>query len=152
MLNWRHWPTTSISLHNQFQTYHERSWGIGCGDTPRGYVVAGAPPALIEPEPDGTVSISNALACMPFTPEIVLDMLAYLYHEQPNTYGPYGFYDSYNLMVNPPWYSRTIYSINKGCALLMLENACTGLIWDVYTASARIQHALHLLGFTHQPL
>ncbi len=137
-----------LSLRDQFRTYHERSWGIGCGDTPRGYVVAGAPPALAPPEPDGTVSISNATACMPFIPAEVLAMLDYLYHEQPQTCGPYGFYDSYNLAVKPPWYSRTIYGINKGCALLMLENARSGLIWDVYSSSLLIQRALNVLGFT----
>jgi len=140
-----------LSLRDRFGAYHERSWGIGCGDTPRGYVVAGAPPALIPPEPDGTVSISNALSCMPYMPDAVLDMLDYLYHKQPDTQGPYGFYDAYNLSTNPPWYSRTVYGINKGCALLMLENACTGLIWDVYTSGSRIQHALNVLGFTRQP-
>ncbi len=139
-----------LSLREQFPTYHERSWGIGCGDTPRGYVVAGAPPAFIAPNPDGTVSISNAMACLPFMPEAVLDMLDYLYHEQPQACGPYGFYDAYNLAVNPPWYSSTIYGINKGCALLMLENARTGLIWEIYTADARIQRALDILGFTTQ--
>lgn len=139
---------TCLSLSGRFRTYHARSWGIGCGDTPRGYVVAGALPALVPPEPDGTVSISNATACLPLIPEAVTDMLDYLYHEQPQTWGPYGFYDAYNLDVTPPWYSRTLYAINKGCALLMLENALTGLIWDVYTGSPWIQRALATLGFT----
>ncbi|MGC8801925.1 MAG: glucoamylase family protein [Chloroflexus sp.] len=137
-----------LSLRDRFRTYHEQSWGIGCGDTPRGYVVTGALPALAPPEPDGTVSISNTTACMPFIPAEVLAMLDYLYHEQPQTCGPYGFYDAYNLAVKPPWYSRTIYGINKGCVLLMLENARSGLIWDVYSSSLLIQRALNVLGFT----
>jgi len=136
-----------LSLRGRFRTFHARSWGIGCGDTPRGYVVAGALPALIPLEPDGTVSISTATACLPWVPEAVLDMLDYLMHEQPQTWGPYGFYDAYNLDVTPPWYSRRVYGINKGCALLMLENALTGLIWDVYTHSPWIQQALAILGF-----
>ncbi|WP_448337539.1 glucoamylase family protein [Chloroflexus aurantiacus] len=140
-----------VSLHERFRTYHANSWGIGCGDTPRGYVVAGAPPALIPPEPDGTVSISNATACLPFIPDDVLAMLDYLYREHPQSYGRYGFYDAYNLDTVPAWYSHTIYGINKGCALLMLENACTGLIWDIYTNSHMIQRALAVLGFTSQP-
>lgn len=138
-----------LSLSERFRTYHARSWGIGCGDTPRGYVVAGALPALVPPEPDGTVSISNAAACLPLIPDAVTDMLDYLYHEQPATWDPsYGFYDAYNLDVTPPWYSRTVYGINKGCVLLMLENALTGLVWDVYTAHPWIQRALAILGFT----
>ncbi len=139
-----------LSLSGRFRTYHTRSWGIGCGDTPRGYVVAGAPPALVPLEPDGTVSISNAAACFPFLPEEVTAMLDYLYHEHPLTWGPYGFYDACNLDVTPPWYSRTVYSINKGCALLMLDNALSGLTWAVYTASPWIQRALAVLGFVRQ--
>ncbi len=136
-----------LSLSGRFRTFHERSWAIGCGDTPRGYVVAGAPPSLVPPEPDGTVSISTATACLPWLSEAVLDMLEHLYREHPSTWGPYGFYDAYNLDVTPPWYSRRVYGINKGCALLMLENALTGLIWDIYTASPWIQRALTILGF-----
>ncbi len=136
-----------LSLSGRYRTYHAHSWGIGCGDTPEGYRVSGAPPALVPSHPDGTVSISNATACLPFIPDAVLPMLAYLYREQPRTWGPYGFYDAYNLDVDPPWYSTAVYGINKGCALLMLENYLTGLIWDLYTHSAWIQRALAVLGF-----
>lgn len=137
-----------LSLAEHFRTYHARSWGIGCGDTPIGYRVLGAPPALELSPPDGTVSISNATACLPFIPDAVLPMLDYLYHEQPRTWGPYGFHDAYNLYVTPPWYSDALYGINKGCALLMLENYLSGMIWDVYTRSPWIQAALAVLRFT----
>ncbi|MGQ9491285.1 MAG: glucoamylase family protein [Anaerolineae bacterium] len=136
-----------LSLAGRFRTYHARSWGIGCGDTPAGYQVQGAPPAREPPRPDGTVSISNAAACLPFVPDAVLPMLDYLYHEQPRTWGPYGFYDAYNLDVSPPWYSTAVYGINKGCALVMIENYLSGLIWDVYTHSPWMQQALAVLGF-----
>lgn len=138
-----------LSLAGRFRSYHALSWGIGCGDTPAGYRVSGAPPALEPPRPDGTVSISNATACLPFVPDAVLPMLDYLYHEQPRTWGTYGFYDAYNLDMTPPWYSTAVYGINKGCALIMIENYLSGLIWDVYTYSPWIQTALRVLGYNY---
>jgi len=130
-----------------FRTYHANSWGASAGDSPWGYDVSGATPALVEPAPNGTVSIYGALAALPFAPELVLPMIAQLYDEHPPTWGPYGFYDAYNLHVEPAWYSRDLYGIDKGCSLLLIENYLTGLIWRVYTDSAPIQHALRVLGF-----
>jgi hypothetical protein len=74
-------------------------------------------------------------------------MADYLYRAHPQTWGDYGFYDSYNLAVDPPWYSSSLYGIDKGCSLLMIENHLTGLIWKTYTESPFIQKALGILGF-----
>ncbi len=74
-------------------------------------------------------------------------MADYLYHHQPQTWGPYGFYDGYNLDSAPPWYSSAIYGINKGCSMIMLENYRSRLIWETYTNSPSIQKAMAMLGF-----
>ncbi|MEZ4591254.1 MAG: glucoamylase family protein [Chloroflexota bacterium] len=132
----------------QFKTYHAKSWGISCGDSPWGYDVSGSTPSLHPPKPNGTVSIYGAISSLPFTPEHTLAMINYLYHEQPQTWGPYGFYDAYNLATSPPWYSASLYGIDKGCSMLMIENYLTGLIWETYTNSQTIQQALAILGFT----
>lgn len=133
-----------------FATYHARSWGVSCGDSPWGYDVSGAPPSFFEPRPNGTVSIYSALSALPFTPEPALEMMRYLYENHPRTWGPYGFYDAYNLDVSPAWYSQALYGIDKGCSMLMIENYLTGLIWNVYTSSPTIQEALSILGFTRR--
>lgn len=133
-----------------FKTYHANSWGASAGDSPWGYDVSGATPALHPPQPNGTVSIYGALSSLPFTPELTLNMVQYLYEHHPQTWGPYGFYDSYNLAVTPPWYSRSLYGIDKGCSMLMIENYLSGLIWDTYTNSPLIQKSLGILGFTRR--
>ena len=74
-------------------------------------------------------------------------MILHLYSEHPQTWGKYGFFDSYNLNTKPPWYSHSLYGIDKGCSMLMVENYLSGLIWDVYSNSAYIQKALGILGF-----
>lgn len=134
----------------QYRTYHARSWGLSAGDSPWGYEVAGSLPCLGEPYHTGTVSIYGALSCLPFLPQETVEMMAHLYHHHPATWGEYGFFDSYNLAVEPAWYSQVLYGIDKGCSLLMIENHLSGLVWEVYTSSAVIQKALSVLGFTQR--
>jgi len=132
---------------SQFSTYHEKSWGASAGDSPWGYDVSGATPCLHAPKPNGTVSIYSALACLPYLPELTLEMAEYLYSQHPQTWGRYGFFDAYNTSVNPPWYSQVLLGIDKGCSMLMIENRLTGLVWNTYTNSPLIQNALSILGF-----
>lgn len=134
----------------EFPTYHANSWGISCGDSPWGYDVSGSTPSLEPPVPNGTVSVLAALASLPFVPSETLAMMEYIYRHVPQLWGPYGFYESYNLAVSPPWYSRDIYAINKGCAMIMIENYLSGLIWDTYTNSPTIQKSLKVLGFSRR--
>ena len=77
-------------------------------------------------------------------------MMQYLYNEHPQSWGKYGFFDAYNLSVNPPWYSSAIYGIDKGCSMLMIENYLSGLVWKTYTNSPVIQKALLVLGFSRR--
>ena len=136
-----------IEHSNLYKTYHANSWGISAGDGPRGYEVAGSAPCLGKPRHHGTVSIYGALSSLPFIPELTMEMVHYLYHNHPKTWGPYGFFDSYNLDVTPPWYSNSIYGIDKGCSMIMVENHLSSLIWNTYTNSPYIQKALAILGF-----
>ncbi len=139
-----------IEHAGEFKTYHSNSWGSSCGDSPAGYDVSGATPSLHPPQPNGTVSIYGALSCLPFIPELTLAMMQYLYNEHPQSWGKYGFFDAYNLSVNPPWYSSAIYGIDKGCSMLMIENYLSGLVWKTYTNSPVIQKALLVLGFSRR--
>jgi hypothetical protein len=136
-----------IEQSKSYQTYHAQSWGLSSGDSPRGYRVYGSAPCLGKPVHDGTVSIYAALACLPHIPELTLEMAQYLYQHHPQTWGMYGFFDAYNLDVSPPWYSSSIYGINKGCSMIMIENHLSRLIWETYTNSPTIQKALAVLGF-----
>ncbi|MCB8978516.1 MAG: hypothetical protein H6657_13920 [Ardenticatenaceae bacterium] len=139
-----------IEKAHEFPTYHANSWGISCGDSPWGYDVSGSTPSLEPPVPNGTVSILAALASLPFVPTETLAMMEHIYHQVPQLWGPYGFYESYNLAVVPPWYSNAIYAINKGCSMIMIENYLSGLIWNTYTNSPTIQKSLEILGFSRR--
>jgi hypothetical protein len=130
-----------------FKTFHDRSWGASCGDGPHGYEVSGSTPSIMKPRTNGTVSIHSALSCLPFIPDHTKELILCIYENYPQTWGRYGFYESYNLDVTPPWYSRAHYGIDKGCSMIMLENYSSGLIWNIYTNSPFIQKALSVLGF-----
>jgi hypothetical protein len=130
-----------------FKTYHANSWGLSAGDSPRGYAVFGSTPCLGKPHHDGTVSIYAALASLPFIPDLTMDMIQYLYHNHPQTWGQYGFFDAYNLDVSPAWYSNSVYGIDKGCSMIMIENHLSRLIWELYTNSPYIQKSLKVLDF-----
>jgi hypothetical protein len=134
----------------EIKTFHANSWGISCGDSPWGYDVSGSTPSNYVLKPNGTVSIYGALSCLPYIPELALEMIQYLYQEQPKTWGEYGFFDAYNLHVSPPWYSHSVYGIDKGCSMLMIENYLSRLVWETYTSSPYIQEALTILGFTRR--
>jgi hypothetical protein len=139
-----------VEHSKDFKTYHADSWGLSAGDSPWGYEVAGSAPALHKLRHTGTVSIYSALSCLPFIPDETLAMMDYLYRHHPQTWGKYGFYDSYNLDVDPPWYSSSLYGIDKGCSMIMVENHLSGLIWNTYTNSPYIQNALGILGFSRR--
>jgi len=80
-------------------------------------------------------------------PDQVMEIIVYLHREHPQTWGKYGFFDSYNIAVDPPWYSSAIYGIDKGCSMIMIENYLSGLVWNTYTGAPSMQRALHVLGF-----
>lgn len=140
-----------IAHADRFRTYAKNRWGLSAGDSPHGYDVFGAPPCLGEPHHDGTVSIYAAVACLPFLPDKTLELVEHLYRQHPQTWHPkYGFLDALNLDVVPPWYSQTVYAIDKGLSMIMIENHLTGLVWNVYTNSPYIRQALKTLGFTER--
>ena len=136
-----------IEHSGKYKTYHANSWGLSAGDSPHGYGVYGSMPCLGQPRHDGTVSIYSAVACLPFIPSETRELVDYLYHQQPRTWGKYGFFDAYNLDVSPEWYSTSLYGIDKGCSMIMIENALSGLIWKTYTDSDFIQKSLAILAF-----
>lgn len=137
-----------IENSDKFKTYHANSWGLSAGDCPHGYGVYGSSPCKSEPLHDGTISIYAALGCLPFIPEETLALTDYLYHQHPHTWGNFGFSDAYNLDVNPAWYSTSLYGIDKGCSMIMIDNYLSGMVWKTYTDSDLIQKSLAILQFT----
>ena len=87
---------------------------------------------------DGTIAPTAALSSMPYTPEASRAMLKTLYetHGQ-NLWGPLGFYDSFNLDQN--FYARVFLAIDQGPIVIMIENARSGLLWEMFMKNPEIQ-------------
>jgi len=83
---------------------------------------------------------------MPFTPEISLPTLQYLYDTYwAQIWTPYGFSDAFNLTAN--WWDTDVLGIDQGALLLMIENYRTGSVWQTFMKSSIIQQGLASAGF-----
>lgn len=134
-----------------FKSYGANSWGLTACAGPDGYCGRyGALPSGIVQDVnsnDGTVPICGPAGSIPFTPKESMEALLYAYKNFPQLWGEYGFYDSYNLDQEIPWFSKEYIGINKGITLLMIENYLSGLIWKLYMNNSYIKDGLKILMF-----
>ena len=139
----------SIENPNGLKTYHENSWGLTACASPNGYIVPGTPPYYpdVNPVNEGTVPPCGAAGSIVFTPEESIAALNYYYDNHPQLWGKYGFWDAYNLDVEPAWYAEHVIGIDKGITLLMIENHRSGLVWDLYMKNKHVQRGIDLLNW-----
>ncbi|GIX08210.1 MAG: hypothetical protein KatS3mg115_2613 [Candidatus Poribacteria bacterium] len=127
-----------------YRSFGPNSWGLSACDGPDGYRAYGAPPG--EPVCDGTVAVLAMLASYPFAPELVQAAAWYLFQtEGERLWGRYGFADSFNR--DRGWYATEVIGIDLGAALLMIENARSGMVWRVAERIPALQAALNRIGF-----
>ncbi len=68
--------------------------------------------------------------------------MRHMYEEYGNKiYNHYAFVDAFNL--DRDWYSEEHLGISLGCALLMIENHRTGMVWDTFMQNKYIQNWLN---------
>jgi hypothetical protein len=157
-----------------FETIGPNAWGIGASDGPDGYHVAHLHPEPIAmpgaivgedypPENseddwlDGTVAPYAAGSSIMFTPAESIAALRH-YRELRDENGDlvvwrepdperrqYGFLDAYNL--DRDWVATDYVAIDQGPLLLAIENARTGLIWDLFHAHPRVEAGAARLHF-----
>lgn len=85
-----------------------------------------------------------AIATYPFTPIIAMEALKNYYRNlSPYLWTAYGFRDEFNFKDN--WVSGEFDPIHQASVPVMLENARTGLIWDLFMKDADIQKIEQLL-------
>jgi hypothetical protein len=94
----------------------------------------------------GTLTISAALASMPYTPEASMAALRHFYRDLgARVWGIYGFHDGFN--VDQDWYEEAYMALNQAPIVVMIENHRTGLIWKHFMANPEIAPALTAIGF-----
>ena len=148
-----------------FVGYGPRSWGITASDGPgpatlkidglqrtfHDYVGRGVP---YGPD-DGTLAPWAVVASLPFAPELVLEAISYMLRELKLSHEePYGFKATYNPTFpvgkrsEHGWVSPWHFGINQGPIVIMIENARSGLVWELMRGCGPIAQGLRLAGFT----
>ncbi|REE70585.1 hypothetical protein A8990_12970 [Paenibacillus taihuensis] len=139
-----------IAHASEFRTFGPDAWGLTACDGPNGYsgrygtAPSGLNSSNDQHQPDGTVPPAGAAGSIVFMPEEVLSALRNYYENYPQLWGRYGFKDSYNLDVSPPYYAEDVIGIDKGITLLMIENYRSGLVWDYFMRNAHVQRGMAL--------
>ena len=123
--------------------YSESVWGLTASDDPDGYKAHSPSNAG---DDNGTITPAAALGSMPYIPVESMRALKHFYRELGDkTWGPYGFYDAFN--IGRGWYADSYLAIDQGPIVCMIENARSGLLWNLFMENPEIAPALEAVGF-----
>ena len=134
-------------------THNENAWGLTACDTPTGYSgYLGNNPTghnhNNQTRNDGTMSLAGSIGSLPFLPKEVQSSVSYYYQFNGGALvGKYGLYDSFNLEKDFFWVAQDVIGIDKGIALVMVENYRSGLIWECINNADFMDLAIEVLGF-----
>jgi hypothetical protein len=126
--------------HN-YVGYGDNNWGLTASDNSGGY-------SAHSPTNDlGVISPTAALSSFPYTPVESMKALKFFYYTVGDRlWGPYGFYDAFNLTEG--WTADSNLAIDQGPIIIMIENYRTGLLWDLFMSAPEVQQGMDKLGFT----
>jgi hypothetical protein len=130
-----------IDNPKEYVGYGVNAWGLTASDNQSGY-------SAHSPTNDrGVITPTAALSSMPYTPTESMTALKYFYYTLGDKlWGPYGFYDAYN--VTEAWWANSYLAIDQGPIIIMIENYRTQLLWNLFMSNTEIQNSLSNTGFT----
>ncbi len=131
----------SIDNPKKYAGYSGENWGLTASDNKNGY-------SAHSPTNDlGVITPTAALSSFPYTPVESMKALHFFYYTLGDKlWGPYGFYDSFNL--SQAWIANSYLAIDQGPIIVMIENHRTGLLWNLFMSAPEVQVALDKLGYT----
>jgi hypothetical protein len=146
-----------------FNTYGPDAWGVSAAEGPAdAYFAYGLSTLAVDPAPfeDGTVTYYGALAALPFGSDLRERALrvARKAFERGHWHSRFGLPDAWNQgisqgAVSVPggaaalrrtgvWVGRATFGIDVGPMLLAIENARSGLVWQLSAKNPNLQRAL----------
>lgn len=130
-----------VTNPKKYVGYSESCWGLTSSDNQNGY-------SAHSPLNDlGVITPTAALSSFPYTPDKSMSALKFFYYQMGDRlWGPYGFYDAFNL--NDGWTATSYLAIDQGPIVVMIENYRTGLLWELFMSAPEIQTAFAKLSFT----
>ena len=126
----------------KFVGYSQDCWGLTASDNHLGYNAH-------QPTNDlGVISPTAAVSSLPYTPEQSMNAIRHFYYLLGDKlWGPYGFYDAFNITEN--WWASSYLAIDQGPMIVMIENYRTALMWNLFMSCPEITEALDNIGFTY---
>lgn len=122
--------------------YPDSCWGLTSSDDPFGY----SSHAPSEREDNGTITPTAAISSIPYVPKESIEAMRYFLNNHYNQlWGPYGFYDSFNLKEN--YFAPSYLAIDQGPIPVMIENYRTGLLWKNFMSDPDIRQGIEKLEF-----
>jgi hypothetical protein len=123
-----------VTNPKNYPGYSGQNWGLTASDNQLGY-------SAHSPGNDlGVITPTAALSSFPYTPDESMAALKFFYYNLgEHTWGPYGFYDAFNIQEG--WYANSYLAIDQGPIVVMMENYRTGLLWDLFMSAPEIQQA-----------
>jgi hypothetical protein len=131
-----------VANPKNYAGYGEQCWGLTSSDNQSGY-------GAHSPANDsGVITPTAALSSFPYTPDESMMALKFFYYTLGDKlWGPYGFYDSFNLSSG--WVASSYLAIDQGPTIVMIENHRTGLLWNLFMSAPEVQSATAKLNFVY---
>jgi hypothetical protein len=131
-----------VANPNNNMGYSADCWGLTASDIENNGYTASSPTNDV-----GVIAPTAAISSLPYTPTQSLQALHFFYYKLGDKmWGPYGFYDSFNL--NDAWFATSNIAIDEGPIIDMIENYRSGLLWSLFMSCPELQTGMHNLGFT----
>jgi hypothetical protein len=120
--------------------YSSKCWGLTASDIENGYTAS-------SPTNDvGVIAPTAAIASLPYTPTQSMAALRFFYYKLGDKmWGPYGFYDSFDLTST--WFATSDLAIDEGPIIDMIENYRSGLLWNLFMSCPEVKSGMKGLGF-----
>ncbi|SDT58661.1 hypothetical protein SAMN05216490_4178 [Mucilaginibacter mallensis] len=131
-----------VANPNNNQGYSADCWGLTASDIENGGYNASSPTSDV-----GVIAPTAAIASLPYTPTQSMAALRFFYYKLGDKmWGPYGFYDSFDL--NDAWFATSNLAIDEGPIIDNIENYRSGLLWNLFMSCPEVKTGMKSLGFT----
>jgi hypothetical protein len=125
-----------------YNGYSSSCWGLTASDDNISGYSAHSPTNDL-----GIITPTAAISSLPYTPVESMNALRFFYYKLGDKiWGPYGFYDAFNL--TNVWFANSTLAIDQGPQIVMIENYRTGLLWNLFMSCPEIKTGMTSLGFT----
>ncbi len=127
------------------KAYGPNFWGLSACDYKDGYTAFGGPGQEGDPNEDGTITPTSAVASIQFTPDHAISFLHAMRKDHPNAWGKYGFPNGYSPTAD--WTDPDVIGIDLGMMMTSVENFRTGFVQKLSASHPMVKLGYKKIGF-----